>query len=210
MKELKRLWHIFIAKSVVSYVSITGPDWWKFFYTALSQFKESGFQKPEEWFPFMDRKALSLEINADGKECKDEFLSSLRGEYVSFSIDAYTLYHRHQIAAMLCAPHLGIRPRLVYLKQESNAQESYARAGLFLETLARYEFVCSHTFCHSEYASLICSQSYTVIFFFFFCHRFENVPPHCHGSEFGRACLAGGGILTGARRQLRLPCEGRT
>jgi hypothetical protein len=101
-------------------------------------FKESGFEKAEDWWRRIDRKVLSVEMNEDGFACKMEFLSSLRGKHVSFSIDAYTLYHRHQIAGMICAPQLGLRPRLVYLVQDSNVQQSYANAGRYFENIVRF------------------------------------------------------------------------
>jgi hypothetical protein len=155
MKDLKRKHHVFIVKSALSYVAATSPSWYDFFYTALKLFKESGFANPEDWFRRTNRQALPLEINEEGRECMHDFLSSLDGEYVSFSVDAYTLYHRHQIAIMLCAPHLDLHPRLVYLEQDSNEQASYAKAGKFLESLCRFFFYYIFTYCNCVISMLL-------------------------------------------------------
>jgi hypothetical protein len=141
MARIRRRFHIFLATASLSYKAATSDEWYAFLYLILAEFRNSGIKKPEEWYPRISRKQLSVQVNEGGKICKEEFLRSLRGFHVSFSVDAYTLYHRHQIAAMLCAPHLGIKPRLVYLRQDSNEIESYVKVGVFLEYLCRLMFL---------------------------------------------------------------------
>jgi hypothetical protein len=78
----------------------------------------------------------------EGEDILAAHMRPLAGDHVGFVVDAYTLHHKHMIAALMVTPHLDRDPLLVYLVQASNAQSSYAETGRFLEMFCRLLLCC--------------------------------------------------------------------
>jgi hypothetical protein len=134
-------YHRFIACTGLSFQGATSAEFYDFLYSALTAYKNSMYDTPEQFFEMQNRRQLSRSFTSDGGRLLDEILFNLEGEHVSFVFDAYTLHHRHEIAGLLVTPHLDRPPLLVYLVQNTNDQSSYAEAGKFCEMLVRFYFI---------------------------------------------------------------------
>jgi hypothetical protein len=140
IQQLRRKYHKWIACAAVSFQGATCTEFYDWLYSTLDAYKKSEYDSPDEFWKMQGRKELSNAFSAEGRILLSNWMESLEGEHVSFVLDAYTLHHRHLIAALLVTPQLERPPLLVYLVQASNEQESYAKAGLFCEMLVRFSY----------------------------------------------------------------------